>query len=166
MKRRAFTLIELLVVIAIIGMLSTVAVVALGPARAKARDGKRIADMRGIQTALETFYSLRDSYPAVPTCVPTYTGVLGGTIGCTALCDTAGGFQTGSCAGVALMGLIPAAPLPGDGTCTDAAGSNRYTYSIGGGNYNLTACLGSATGSLSAGVICASPSGLRNLAPC
>ncbi len=53
MKKKGFTLIELLVVIAIIGLLSTLAVVSLGTARGKARDAKRISDVKAIQTAIE-----------------------------------------------------------------------------------------------------------------
>ena len=53
-NKKAFTLVELLVVIAIIGLLSTIAVVSLGGARIKAKDAKRIADLRSMQTALET----------------------------------------------------------------------------------------------------------------
>ncbi|PIS08253.1 hypothetical protein COT76_02470, partial [Candidatus Berkelbacteria bacterium CG10_big_fil_rev_8_21_14_0_10_33_10] len=52
-----FTLIELLVVIAIIGILAGVVVVNVGSAQAKARDAKRISDMKAIQTALEMYYN-------------------------------------------------------------------------------------------------------------
>ena len=62
-NRKGFTLIELLVVIAIIGLLSTLAVVALSSARSKSRDAKRIADVKQVQTALELFYNDAQSYP-------------------------------------------------------------------------------------------------------
>ena len=52
-KQKGFTLIELLVVIAIIGLLSTIAIVAMGGARAKARDAKRISDVKQLSTILD-----------------------------------------------------------------------------------------------------------------
>ena len=54
-KVKGFTLIELLVVIAIIGILSSVVLVSLNTARAKARDVKSLSDMHQMQIALE-FY--------------------------------------------------------------------------------------------------------------
>ena len=60
LRQKGFTLIELLVVIAIIGLLSTLAVVALNSARAKARDAKRVADIKQVQTALELFFNDED----------------------------------------------------------------------------------------------------------
>lgn len=59
----AFTIIELLVVISVIGLLASVIMVALNSARAKARDTKRIADLKQISTALEFFYDNNGRYP-------------------------------------------------------------------------------------------------------
>jgi len=58
-----FTLIELLVVISIIGLLSSVVLASLNSARMKARDAKRIEDIRQIQLALEMYYDDNGKYP-------------------------------------------------------------------------------------------------------
>ncbi|MDP3975104.1 MAG: prepilin-type N-terminal cleavage/methylation domain-containing protein [Candidatus Jorgensenbacteria bacterium] len=62
-NRKGFTLIEMLVVVAIVGLLSSVVVVGVGGARQKARDAKRVADVRQIQTWFETKYTTQ--YPDV-----------------------------------------------------------------------------------------------------
>ncbi|MDO8555019.1 MAG: type II secretion system protein [bacterium] len=62
--KNGFTLIELLVVIAIIGLLSSIVFASLNSARKKARDARRIADLRQIQLALNMFYDEYGFYPA------------------------------------------------------------------------------------------------------
>lgn len=58
-----FTLIELLVVIAIIGILSSVVLASLNTARLKARDTRRVSDIKSIQLAMEFYYDSLGYYP-------------------------------------------------------------------------------------------------------
>lgn len=55
MKSKGFTLIELLVVIAIIGILATIILSSLSTAQMKARDTRRLQDMKTIYTALVAY---------------------------------------------------------------------------------------------------------------
>jgi len=66
-----FTLIELLVVIAIIGILATIVMVSLNTARSKARDARRVSDVRQMQLALQMEYDKAGSYPAALTTLVT-----------------------------------------------------------------------------------------------
>ncbi len=76
-KQKGFTLIELLVVIAIIGILSSIVLVSMGTARAKARDARRMADMRQIISAQELVYgddSAYDAYASWPSVIENTAG--------------------------------------------------------------------------------------------
>ena len=60
-----FTLLELLVVIAIIAILIALGTVSYSTAQKKSRDAKRQSDLKEIQNALETYYTINDGdYPA------------------------------------------------------------------------------------------------------
>lgn len=144
MNKKGFTLIELLVVIAIIGLLSTLSVVALGSAREKSRDSKRLSDIKQVQTALELFYTDQGNYPAGTALV------LGGD---TAVCLDATGFAA-TCTD-AYMGLVP----------TDPQTTGSYLYnSDGTTTYTITANLEGEINGIE-GTITATPSGITGSGP-
>ena len=68
-KGAGFTLIELLVVITIIGILATIVLVSLNDARTKARNVRRLADIRQLALALEIYYDGSGSYISASGCV-------------------------------------------------------------------------------------------------
>ena len=140
-NKQGFTLIELLVVIAIIGLLSTLAVVALGSARKKANDSKRLSDIKQVQTALELYYTDNNSYPVAGTSVDlgsaSYT------------CLNSSGFAASGCAS-AYMGLVPAGP----------GNSEYYGYTGSTSTYSITATLEVGAGNFGSGDITAAPSGI------
>ncbi len=62
-RYKAFTLIELLIVVAIIGILAAIAVPNFLNAQIKAKLSRAMADMKMIQTGLETYYIDHNNYP-------------------------------------------------------------------------------------------------------
>ena len=132
---QGFTLIELLVVIAIIAVLATLAVVALQNSRASARDAKRLADVKQMQTALELYFNDNGSYPTSLT-------------------------STIATSGIVYMTTIPTPPTPVDGDCTTE--NNNYTYSSDGSTYSITFCLGKQTAGLSSGAKVLTRDGVSN----
>lgn len=60
---RGFTLVELLIVLAIIGLLSSVVIASTTASRSKARDVRRIGDLKEIQLALAIYYDVNKVYP-------------------------------------------------------------------------------------------------------
>lgn len=144
-NKKGFTLIELLVVIAIIGLLSALSVLALGSARARARDAKRIADVKQIQTALEMYYNDMNDYPVAASLSPT---------------SSLGIYTTNG----TYMRAIPAPPTVTDGTgCGPQA---WYTYTKGGSGstatYTIQYCLGASVNDIPGNAMqTASPAGIR-----
>lgn len=145
-NRKGFTLIELLVVIAIIGILSTLAVVALNSARQKSRDAKRVSDIKQVQTALELYFGDQNAYPVAATAVDL------GTTGYTTL-SSGGGFA-GTATGTTYMGQVPSNPTPG-------GAAYQYVSTSGSGTYSLTFTLEGVTGGLASGAHTATPAGIQ-----
>ncbi|OQB44301.1 MAG: Type II secretion system protein G precursor [Parcubacteria group bacterium ADurb.Bin159] len=141
-NKKAFTLIELLVVVAIIAMLAAISVVALNNARARARDSKRLADIKQIQTALELYYLDQNGYPATASVASGSAISSGGTV---------------------YMAQVPTAPQPSDCWSTE----DKYTYTAQGAagaytSYTLQYCLGASSGGIAAGLRTATPAGISN----
>lgn len=132
---KAFTLIELLVVIAIIGILSTLAIVALGNSRFKARDSKRLNDARSIVNALELYYADNNQYPSSLT-----PG------------------QPLEANDIVYISKVPNNPTPRtDGDCPNEEYS--YTPLDNQQDYVIHYCLGSASSSSESGTVVLSSSG-------
>lgn len=148
-NKKGFTLIELLVVIAIIGLLSTLAVVALSSARTKARDSKRVADMKQVQTAMELYYNTNSAYPSSTDCQPTDL-----VSGCTDL-------SPNYLPGVATLkdpgGVATACADPATAKCNYAFGTAETT----GEEYEINFWLEGATGDLAAGAHQVSAMGIQ-----
>ena len=62
-SRKGFTLIELVIVVSILAILAGVMVPKLAGRSAKARDARRLADIRAITTAIQTYYADTGSFP-------------------------------------------------------------------------------------------------------
>lgn len=142
-NQKGFTLIELLVVIAIIGLLSTLAVVALGSAREKARDSKRLSDIKQVQTGLELYFTDQNKYAAGTNLV------LGGG---SAKCLDKDGFKASGCAAPIYMEVVPSNPTPNGAD---------YTYTGSDSTYTINFTLEGASGALAAGAHTATPGGIK-----
>ena len=126
--KKGFTLIELLVVIAIIALLSTLSVVALNSARVKARDARRVSDIKQIRTALDMYFdntAPNNAYPAAPT----GGGVLGSSTVSGCLISTGWVADGAPCTGTVFMQKVPGDPLA-SGSYVYALGGNGSTYTI------------------------------------
>ncbi|PKM91298.1 hypothetical protein CVU82_01720 [Candidatus Falkowbacteria bacterium HGW-Falkowbacteria-1] len=137
-----FTLIELLVVIAIIGILATLAVVALQQARSRARDSKRVADIKQAQTALELFYNENGRYPTTE--------------------EWESGSIVSSSTGEVFMYNIPVAPTPADGDCSGPENDYTYIPNIDNSDYDLNFCVGNSPSGLPDGNLVAFSGGIKS----
>ena len=139
-QKRGFTLIELLVVIAIIGILATLAVVALQQARQNARDSKRMADMKQVQTALELFFNENGRYPTEE--------------------EWNSGIIESESSNNVFMYNIPSSPTPADGNCQSASNTYIYTPQNNGASYTIDFCTGKQVSDLPEGAKQMTPGGI------
>jgi type II secretion system protein G len=141
MNKQGFTLIELLVAIAIVGLLASIAIFALGPARVKARDTRRVSDLNQLRKALELYVNDRNIYP------PGNEISLGSAS--YACLNEAEGFTTKNCT-YPYMAAVPADPQSG----------NYYLYTQTTSSYSISAVLEDKVNNLGPGTIHATPDGI------
>ncbi len=111
----------------------------LESARDKARDAKRLADMRMVASALELYYNDKNEYPKA---------------------------ENGKPIGTSPDYLLefPTSPSPADGTCTDYSNTYWYTQKSAT-SYTLEFCLGGVTGGAPAGNNVLTEQGFQNYNP-
>ncbi len=132
-QNHGFTLIELLVVVAIIGMLSSIITASLNSARAKARDARRVSDLKQLNMAIMLYYDDNNNqWPC--------TGITGN--------DTYIDDQSHCLASELVPKYIPSIPTDpkygGDGA-KEWGNDYQYAYSTTlGGSYNLRTALESS----------------------
>ncbi len=141
-KQQGFTLIELLVVIAIIGLLSTMAVVSLNSARVKARDARRLADVKQLSTAIEL--------AAANSSTSDYSAVL-------SACSAAGS-KTTTCGTITNLNFanVVDPSAGGDGTACANGGTAVCDYAMGEAaaatSYNICFYMETGSGSIGTGL--------------
>lgn len=165
--RRAFTLIELLLVIAIIGLIATVSIAAVGGARAKGRDEKRVTDLKQIQKALELSFEPGSGYPVVAS--PLTIGAGATDVLCSKGAVTAfvAEQDAANCDdGKVYMGLVPSNPIPNGSDyayrSTDGTGSTCGAAPCLGYCVETTLERGLPQIGVSAGTVIVDQSSLRN----
>ncbi len=108
-------------VIAIFGLIASLTLLGLNSARAKSRDAKRMADVVQIASSMALYFNENNTYPnQLSQLSPKY------------------------------IDLIPKAPKPEDGQCTQEQNTYQYTF-VDPAHYKFTFCLGDITSGHEAG---------------
>lgn len=158
--QRGFTLVELLIVILVIGLVGSLAAVAVNSARSKQRDASRLSNVRQLQSALEDYFNETNAYPsgtALPLGDSTQSSCLG-----------TGGFAA-NCSGDAsvflrvVIGTLDKG-LDGAVTCgTPERNAFCYSAATDGADYAIGFELENALPQvgLEKGANCATPEGMK-----
>lgn len=110
-----YTMIEILIVVSIIGFVVAAALYAINASRVRARDTRRLADMKQVQLALNVYYDQNGNFPSPD-------------IG-----DGCGGWDAGNQTFQLLTNRLAGVMNnpPNDMTATDCNGYRYYRYSAG-----------------------------------
>lgn len=129
--KKGFTLVELMVVITVIAILMTIAIVSFTRIQKQARDTKRKADIRTIETALQARFTEFQAYPVVEAPAQPASTVLGTDV----LVPN-------------YMPSVPTAPLGS----TSLNGNTDYMYVSDALGFSYSLCTTLETATASAGV--------------
>jgi hypothetical protein len=115
--------------------------VAFKEVREKSRDAKRLADIRQMASALELYFNDKGKYPEG---------------------------KEGSPVNLApnYIGLVPTAPTPADGNCTDYFNTYWYEQKNKGQSYEYSFCIAEDVGGYKAGILKLTPSGITEVKEC
>ena len=127
---QGFTLIELALSVGIVAIIGAIIIIGVNRVQKTARDVARLSDIKFIQSALASYYSVNKLYPPTPTTAPCNSTALTtdglGNSNCSVLSDASNGFtSTASSTGSIYMQPVPKNPQP-----------NGY---LGGYNYSRSA---------------------------
>ncbi|MDO8335901.1 MAG: prepilin-type N-terminal cleavage/methylation domain-containing protein [Candidatus Saccharibacteria bacterium] len=135
-NKSGFTIVELLIVIVIIGILAALVITAYNGIQQRARDAKRLSDIRAVARIVESYYSEKGSYP-------TTGGLSNGFALSDANCNDASTHTSDWVPGVvpSFVNSLPQSDGPRTSTYTRC-----YKYISDGTNYVLSAWLAVETG--------------------
>jgi len=98
--------------------------------------------MKQVQTALELFFNDNGRYPTVE------EWNLGSL------------YSTSSSATTTYLQVIPTAPIPADGNCSENENTSVYTQTESGASYSIAFCIGNTTGTITPGNKTLTPAGI------
>jgi prepilin-type N-terminal cleavage/methylation domain-containing protein len=133
-KKSGFTLLELLVVIAVASILVSIASASYTTAQKKARDARRMGDMKAVQNAAEQFYADNIKYPTLSSTF----GVKYLRAGFPVDPQTTNTQYVYTASPAGCNNLPAGTNCTGYTVCADIEGTNGNATSIGGANFGTT----------------------------